>query len=97
MQKRNMKSDWQLLLLITKSLRDNPIGYSSDDISICHSVFLSHNSILVMCTVTTHSHILKLTYHALSIKSSGYVHNTSDWSKRLVEPDVISFQTLSES
>ncbi|KAI3674455.1 hypothetical protein L2E82_52280 [Cichorium intybus] len=104
MQKRNIKSDWQQLLLITKSPQDDPIGYSSDDISICHSIILSHISISVMCTVTAHGsqysqpgNILNLTYNALSIKSSGYVHNTSDLSRRLEEPDVISFQALTES
>ena len=92
MQKRNIKSDWQLLLLITKSPRgnhqvgfiitiigflfsfklsiqafyiyvydffysfyvskcltlihfiaDDPIGYSSDDISTCHFVIFFHS------------------------------------------------------
>ncbi|KAI3709483.1 hypothetical protein L2E82_39245 [Cichorium intybus] len=38
--------------------------------------------------------ILNPTYNALSIKSSGYVHNTSDLSKRLEEPDQLGSPML---
>ncbi|KAI3765989.1 hypothetical protein L2E82_16036 [Cichorium intybus] len=92
MQKRNIKSDWQQLLLITKSPQDDPIGYSSDDISICHSIILSHISIPVMCTVTAHgSRVFSL--HDYTLRQFQGVM----MCRSLEEPDVILFQALTES